>query len=89
MAVTRLTLDGFDYTLAPETDLDALRSALLDGVSSVGRWVGFASLNRGLVHALITPASSVRLEEHPDAPVEFTWDGDQSGYDLDFSYGIS
>ncbi|KQQ20584.1 hypothetical protein ASF48_08135 [Rathayibacter sp. Leaf299] len=89
MAVTRLTLDGVDYTLAPEIDLDALRSALLDGVSSVGRWVGFPSLNRGLVHALITPSSSVRLEEHPDAPVEFSWEGDQQGYDLDFSYGIS
>lgn len=57
-----MRIDGQQFFLAPDFDLDGLKSQLLDSARGVAEFVDFQPIGHGLVSVLMTPQTPVRLE---------------------------
>lgn len=62
MLVTKLKIDGQYFYLVPETDVDALKSAIVAAVKSGSAFVEFETHGHGRVSVLMTPYIPARFE---------------------------
>lgn len=86
--MTQLTIQGSSYTLAEETDLDALKAEFLAAVSKA-RFVTFWTDAGERVDALVNAFTSLTIAER-DSPVHHPdVSADLNDSDLDLFYDFS
>ncbi|MCU1406996.1 MAG: hypothetical protein JWQ43_3299 [Glaciihabitans sp.] len=75
MDVQRVTINGRDFSLSPDQDLDALKAAVVSAVRSGGDFVTFLRHDCEPVSELATASSAIRFYAvMPFEPVSGTWD---------------
>ena len=62
MIVTTLHVDGRAYLLAAGQDVEGLKGAIVEAVTSGARFVDFETASQGAVSLLAAPGIAVRVE---------------------------
>ena len=70
MNATSLSIDGQLYHLDPSVDVGALKARISAVARQGADFVDFSTVAHGLVSALVTASSVVRLQSVPTEPVD-------------------
>ena len=77
-----LTINGSTFRLSTPIELDATKAALSAAVAAGGAFVDIATVDRHTVSVLVTPYSSIQVEdeytpvrplEYAEVPTDLSW----------------
>lgn len=87
MRVIQLRIDGQEFYLAEDVDVDALQQQIIAAVTGPPAFVSFRPIGRGDIAVLVTANIPVRFEvqEHSEAQVR-EWAEDPPSIDLQASF---
>jgi hypothetical protein len=85
--IVKLRVDGHEFYLPGDVDVDAIRKQILDAIKGPGAFVHFQPIGRGEVSVLMTPHGKARIEiqDQPGGQVE-EWESDPPDMDVDFGF---
>ena len=62
MKINKLRIDGQQFYLANDYDVEALKNELLKAARGVAEFIDFQPVGHGVISVLMTPQTPVRLE---------------------------
>jgi hypothetical protein len=85
--IVKLRIDGQEFYLPGDVDVDMIRAQILDAIKGPGAFVHFQPIGRGEVSVLMTPHVKARIEiqDQPDTRVE-EWESEPPDMDVEFGF---
>lgn len=87
MRIVKLRIDGQEFYLPGDADVDALRRQILDAIAGRGDFIDFQPVGYGDVSVLMTPLTKARIEiQQRDESQVKEWTEDPPDMDVEHPF---